>query len=240
MAAVLLAVMATLMVANQASAQGRTLWTTQEDFTVAPPMSNAGWAQGNAGEQTLTPVATPDSDGGSTNGVANYTAPGAAGTAGAESVQWGTGTYNFFYGPDLSANTSTPLRNYMGTQGIIKFDYTIPQIHVGTYYHLGIVLNYNGNFQTFFGTETTTANANGYYTNTVPYTGFNSAAISSYFQIGVIFNSDYSPLDPYYVDNFHLIGHGDFNEDGHVDSRRYSRPWKAPLPTQRRTKRPMV
>jgi hypothetical protein len=222
MTAVLLAIMATLMVANQASAQGRTLWTTQEDFAVVPS-GNAGWNAGNAGEQTLAPVATPDSDGSSTNGVANYTAPGAAGTAGAESVQWGTGTFNYMYGPDLAANTS--LQKYMGTQGIIKFDYTIPQIHVGTYFHLGAVFNYDTSpyasfyFNNLFGTETASPNANGYYTTTIPYTGFLNTTAKDYFQIGVIFNSNYSPLDPYYVDNFHLIGHGDFNEDGHVDAR---------------------
>ena len=107
----------------------------------------------------------------------------------------------------------------MGTQGIIKFDFTQPQIHVGTYYHLGIVLNYDIIFSSSLALKPQLPMPMAIYTTTIPYTGFNSSAISVYFQMGVIFNSDYSPLDPYYVDNFRLIGHGDFNEDGHVDSR---------------------
>jgi len=200
--------------ASAYAAGGRTLWTTQEDFT--------GWSAGNAGEQSLAPVATPDSDGSSTNGSANYTAPGAAGTAGSQSVTWSSGTFNYFYSTDLGANTS--LQTYMGTQGVIKFDYTYPQIHVGSYFSLGAVLNYdtapyaNFYFQQFFGTNSATANANGFNTTTIDYTGFLPTTAKDYFQIGVIYNSDYSPLDPYYVDNFHVIGHGDFNEDGHVDS----------------------
>ena len=208
---------------------GDTLWTTQEDFTVVPS-GNAGWNAGNAGEQTLTTVATPDSDGGSTNGSANYTTPGAAGTPGALSVQWvgaqANPNYGVFYGPDL-VHLSGLLAD-METQGIIKFDFTLPQIHVGTYFDPQIIFNYDSNvptpyssfyFQIFDGSATATPNANGFYTKTIAYTGFNNATTKDYFQIGVSYNSDWSPLDPYYVDNFRLIGHGDFNEDGHVDSR---------------------
>ena len=98
-------VMLTTMLAMSSASGGITLWTTQEDFTVVPT-GNTGWSGGNAGEQTIATVATPDSDGSSTNGSANYTAPGAAGTPGALSVQWTGGTYNFFYGPDLTTKTA--------------------------------------------------------------------------------------------------------------------------------------
>jgi len=204
-----------MMATVGSASDGLTLWTTQQDFSVVASL-NAGWNAGNASEQTLAPVATPDSDGSSTNGAANYTAPGATGTPGALSVQWGSGTFNFFYGPDLVAKTA--LRSYMGSQGLIQFDFTYPQVHVGTYFDLGTILNYDGHFQFFFGSTTATPNANGFYTTTVPYTGFVNSAVATYFQIGVTYSSDYSPLDPYYVDNFHLIGQGDFNEDGHVNA----------------------
>jgi len=220
--------MLTTMVTMSSASGGDTLWTTQQDFTVVAS-GNAGWNAGNAGEQTIATVATPDSDGSATNGSANFTAPGVAGTAGALSVQWvgaqANPNYGVFYGPDL-VHLSGLLAD-MGTQGIIKFDFTYPQVHVGTYFDPEIVLNYDSNvptpyssfyYQQFDGSTTATPNANGFYTKTIAYTGFNNATTKDYFQIGVIYNSDWSPLDPYYVDNFRLIGHGDFNEDGHVNS----------------------
>jgi hypothetical protein len=203
--------------ASAYAAGGLSLWTTMDDFSVVPS-GNAGWNQGNAGEQTLTPVTTPDSDGSAIDGAGNFTTPGAAGTPGALSVQWGSGTFNFFYSPDLIHIPD--LLAVMGTQGIVKYDFKPPTIHVGTYFSLGLILNYDNHFGPFFlGTPSATANANGYFTNTITYTGFVAANAVNYFQMGVIYNSDYSPLDPYYVDNFRLIGQGDFNEDGHVDAK---------------------
>ncbi len=108
----LLAIIATaLITASAYAAGGVSLWTTMDDFSVVPS-GNAGWNAGNAGEQTLTPVTTPDSDGSAIDGAGNFTTPGATGTPGALSVQWGSGTFNFFYGPDLTGKTD--IAKYMG------------------------------------------------------------------------------------------------------------------------------
>jgi Dockerin type I domain/PEP-CTERM motif len=208
-ASFLVATLITALAASAYAAGGRTLWTTQEDFS-----------QWNAyGDESIAPVATPDSDGSSVNGNGNSTAPGATGTPGALQITWNSGTYDSVYSSSIQTNLN--LLSYMGTQGVMQFDYIRPTIHVGSYFQLGVVFNYNNHYDFFSGSDSATANANGYTTNTFAYT-FDATQITSsagpYFQMTVTFNSDWSPLDPYYADNFRLIGHGDLNGDGHVDT----------------------
>ena len=133
-----------------ASGRAQELFTTQEDFT--------GWQDNNGGTLLVgTPVASPDSDGSSTNGLGNTTNAGGTGTPGAEQIAWlpAAGSYSFLYSPGEQANTGflaaidpgSSAGNLVSYSGVIKLDSNLPS---GS---LGVILNYNGNFSQFFGSR---------------------------------------------------------------------------------------
>src|SRR5262245_48194840 len=70
------------------------LFTTQEDW--------AQWV--NSGSMTTTGVNTGSIDSSTTNGVGNTASPGGAGTNGSMQTVWGSGSYNFFFGPGEQGN----------------------------------------------------------------------------------------------------------------------------------------
>lgn len=184
-----------------AASNASVLFTTQND-----------WAQWTGSAQfTETPVATPDSDGSNLNGLGN--SAGGTGTAGSLQLTWISGSFDYVYGPgeqtnqlfltavDPGAVASTSLTSYSGT---MTFDITPPSGAPGSggYYDIGIVLNYTSNFGQFFGTLSATANPNGFYTYTVPYT-INAVSGLSYFQLGIIYNSNYT--GSFNLDNFTVV-----------------------------------
>lgn len=150
------------------------LFTTQGDFT--------GWSGGGL---TVAPQATPDLDGNGIDGLGNNSNAGGAGLGGSLGASDASNSTNFTYmfSPGLQGNA--PLIAALGTSGIIEIDYTRPTD--GNYFQLGLVLNYDGHFDQYFGSEIN--NGNGTYTTPIAYS-FSPGSVATYLQLGVIFNSD--------------------------------------------------
>jgi hypothetical protein len=168
------------------------LFTTVDDFS--------GWGNNGDGSETLTTELTPDSDGSAINGLGNTTTgAGNAGTPGSLSVGEATGTYNFFYSQGEQGNAA--FLAALGASGTIAVDYQPPSVG-GSYFQLGMVLNYSGNFGQFFGGAPIN-DGNGWFTQDIPYT-VNVAGSYSYFQLGFIFNSNQAP-STFPLDNVRVV-----------------------------------
>jgi hypothetical protein len=171
-----------------------TLFTTVDDFS--------GWS--NAGSINTATELTPDSDASAINGLGNTTTgAGNAGTPGSLSVNATSGTYNYFYGQGEQGNAA--FLTALGSSGTIAVDYQLPANNGGSYFQLGLVLNYAGNFGQFFG-GAAVDDGNGWFTQDIPYT-VNTAGSYSYFQLGLIFNSNYDTSAPttFPVDNIRVV-----------------------------------
>jgi len=175
-----------------------TLFTTQQDFS--------GWNNSSI----VTSASSVDIDGNPINGAASG---GGAGTAGSLQAVWNNGAFDYFYGPGEQGNTAflaalgtsaTGDGGFTAATGTLKVDYTKPPPGTGNYFQLGLVFNYSNNFGQFFGTETD--NGNGTFTATIPYT---INAVSSpqftYFQVGLIYNSNYNTNTPFNIDNLRVV-----------------------------------
>jgi hypothetical protein len=192
-----------------------TLFTTQSDFT--------GWGADISG-LTVAPSATWDYDGSTKNGDAN-SAPGGTSAAGSlkitppasigfgNIVDIGESTNSLFLG-DLdpgSTAVSYPPPNFSQVNGastnysgILTLAYTIPSNVTGSYFELGIGLNYDGHgYNPFFGTNSFTS-VDGLTTavETIPYTI--SAGSLSYFDFQIFSNTDYTSAAPFYVDDIQV------------------------------------
>jgi hypothetical protein len=189
-----------LVVTNASFAQE--LFTTQEDFT--------GWSD-NSGNVNFTQTTTAFStDSSTTNALGNTTAPGGSGSLGSMTVtRVGGGNYGFFYsaGEQSNAGFLSALgtvnnggNGYSASTVTVEFDYVPPA--AGTYFGLGIVLNYNSNFGQFFGGAA--VNNGTYFTQDVPIT-INATGSSNYFQFGFIFNSDAPNGSSFTVDNVRVV-----------------------------------
>ena len=193
-----LAAVVVLLVA-QATASAAMLFTTQEDFT--------GWDGG--ANITATGVNTGSIGSNTTNGLGNTTAAGAAGTDGSLQLVWNSGAYNYIFGPGEQGNAAflaelgtSAAAQATPTNGILTFDHTQPPPGTGNYFQLGVVLNYNDNFGQFFGS--TVDNGNGTFTTTIPYT-INAHPALTYFQLGLIYNSNFNTNTPFTVDNIATV-----------------------------------
>lgn len=192
--------------AGVGSAFAQELFTTQEDF--APP----GWSDNNALVNYFTITTSGFStDSSTTNGLGNTSNAGGAGTLGSMTVTVGpnAGTYGFFYSPGEQGNAAFlsalgTVNNggagYTASSATVEFDFVPPS--AGTYFSLGIVLNYNDNFGQFFGGSA--VNNGGFSTQDVPIT-INATGSSNYFQFGFIFNSDAPAGSVFTIDNVHVV-----------------------------------
>jgi hypothetical protein len=192
--------------AQEVKPDGTDLFTTVSDFNQ--------WS--HSGD---TNIGTPnyDWDLSTINGLGNTTAAGAADTPGALLIQLGNPTNNyqfpafspgeqnnqgFLSALDPGAVAGSSLAQYSGT---LTMTYSIPATTAGTYYELGVVLNYDGNFGQYFPASTTSGGVvDGQPTTvaSIPYTV--NATSMSYFQLGIIYNSDYAPTGPIYVDDIEV------------------------------------
>ena len=174
------------------------LFTTQEDFA------------GFTSNDLLLSIDATDLDGSTIGGLATG---GAAGTGGSILAGDSSSAYTFAFSSDLLSNQD--FISALGTEGTIAFDHTEPSD--GSYFQLGIVLNYDNHFDQFFGF--TLDNGDGTFTTYVQYT-FVPDDLATYFQLGFIHNSD--SFDLYNVDNIRTVVDstvllGDVNCDGNVD-----------------------
>jgi len=197
----------TALAATLQTVSAQVLFTTTNDFS--------GWS-GNAGS-TVGSTTDFDYDGSTVNGAGNLSNPGGVGGGGSLSVQWAGGVGNFnpiAVAPYEGANqgfmsiidpgqsvAGNTMAAYSGTLNLV---YTLPDNEGGNYFQLGILLQYAADsyYQQFFpaGSDTFLGTIDGFdtYKATIPYTI--TAGAESGFGFSIIYNSNYSPLEPFYVD----------------------------------------
>jgi hypothetical protein len=190
------------------------LFTTTNDFT--------GWRNG-WGSTTVTPTTEYDYDGDAVNGGGNGWNPGAPGTPGSLKITWGSGSWmlaaNTPDSPNPGGNQtfmslidpgSSVAGNYtVAYSGIVQMAYSVPDNEGGSYFNLEILLQYAadgywGSFGPGTVTDTGTQDPNGFevYVTQIPYS-IVAGAISG-FSFGIIYDSDYSPVYPFYVDDIEV------------------------------------
>ena len=207
-------------VAGAASANTIILYGTQGDFAGtdgAPAFTTGNAGTGGVTVSTVTTVATP-TEGETTNGIlASSTSAGQSGTAGSLQISlpnglasstlssnyevvastsyqnWGTTSGN-----GASATlTPSALVNALDSGGTLTLDFTVP---AGTTYLNPplFLLNYPGNYDQLSGVASGTADANGFYTDTISLAGIKSIATAElaqyqsagygYLTFGIILN----------------------------------------------------
>ena len=161
------------IIACTAVAPAASLFTTQQDFT--------GFGVGN----TNTAVATAlfDTDGSTTNGLGNTTAPGTTGTAGGLTITVPAGsTFSSTLSPGEQANTA--LINAL-SGATVSVDYTTALVG-GNYFQLLFLLN--GQTSGFTTVNPTVTTAGGI--NTATYTLPAVATGQQYLQVGFVANTN--------------------------------------------------
>ena len=175
----------------------QSLFTTTNDFV--------GWSSSSL---TATPTASVDLDGASVNGLGNTVDPGSAGTPGSLSLVWQSGTYDYIYSPGEQGNAL--FLSALENASTLTFDYTTPPAGTGNYFSLGLVLNYQSEFDQL--TPASTTSLGGGVTQATFNFGAEASKLASqqagdggsftYFQLGVIYNSNYNTATPFNVDGF--------------------------------------
>jgi len=221
----LLGILAGASVAIGSSAKGAvvTLFTTQQDFS---QFSAAG------GAPAIAPSGYWDADGSTTDGIGNYSTPGATGTAG--SLALDTNNQNINYGdqaavyevnnqlfltaldPGATAPSYPPpnytqvLGSTVAYSGTLYLTFTYPTSSGGYFGNVGILLNYNGNYNTFFPSNynylgNTGAAQLNTVVETIPYTINADTGTLSYFNFDLYDNAGATGVtSPYYVDNIQV------------------------------------
>ena len=189
---------------------GQSVFTTYEDFA---PWTSAGGdlVQGDLGWSVIVnPI----------NGLGNTTAPGAGGTDGSLLVDWSsleTGWGDIADAPSEGSNTGfmqaiapgSTGANIAASYGNIYLDYSQPDnTDGGTYFQLGVLLQYQGNWSPFFWSSTTDLGVqdpfgNEVYEATIPYSI--AAEPNNYFSFGIMVNSDYQPVNGFYIDEISVV-----------------------------------
>ena len=185
------------------TASAQVLFTTQNDF--------AGWNGGGV----VGPVATPDADGSTINGLGNTTAPGGTGTAGSLSVFNASTGFNQPQSQGEQSNAGFLAALKANT--LLTLTYTLTsdiQTGASGYWQLVPVFNWSGGFQqiannSFF----TVASGNltaGTHTVTYDYSSYQAGLPTSapgYFQLEVVANSGGSVTGGYqqwYLDDIQV------------------------------------
>jgi hypothetical protein len=190
------------------AASAQVLYTTQEDFSAAVSANGAAITVG-------PPGVTGDTDGSTTNGLANSANPGGAGTAGALFLQTNTLSYNQANLGDEATNAG--FLNALKTHSMFALDYTLPQDIVkgsGGYFEIWGVFNWSGGYQqinnnAFFTDANLLA---GKHTVTYDYSALQAGLPTTapgYFQMFLVLNSG-GALTPsaniqVYIDNIRTI-----------------------------------
>ncbi|HUJ08617.1 MAG TPA: proprotein convertase P-domain-containing protein [Verrucomicrobiae bacterium] len=192
------------LLAQSASAQS--LFTTYDDFL-----------QWQSGQFTVYPVANPDSEGSDINGLGNTNANGQVGTGGALAIQYpqGGAPYSYAGGSPGEQGYTNFIAALKQTGKVLTYDFKAPSPvtptgTTGTYFQVGVVVNCEGLFDQLFPTSTTSLGG-GWSRASIDWSVEASNIVAqevsnggtfTYFQIVLIYNSDYNPSAPFYVDNF--------------------------------------
>ncbi|MGO8836138.1 MAG: hypothetical protein ACLQAH_09960 [Limisphaerales bacterium] len=189
---------------------GQSLFTTYEDFS---PFTPAGGDLVSADNTWSVIVNT-------INGLGNTTAPGAGGTDGSLLVYWSsleTGWGDIADAPGENGNMGfmqaiapgSTGANIAASYGNIYLDYSRPDnTDGGSYFQLGVLLQYQGNWSPFFWSSTTDLGVqdpfgNEVYEATIPYNIVGEP--NNFFSFGVMVNSDYQPVNGFYIDEISVV-----------------------------------
>lgn len=191
-----------------ANAQNVNLFTTFDDFSQ--------WS-GNDGSTVLGNSAF-SADTGTINGLGNVSNPGATGTSGSLSITWASGNHTFddvANAPNEAGNAAFQAAidpgssggNAVAYSGNLYMDYSVPDNEGGSYFELGVLLQYAGDgyFGAYFESSRTDLgiqdqNGNEVYQVTIPYT-INGGGPFNGFGFGIEYNSNFSPALPFTVDD---------------------------------------
>ena len=195
----LLVIGAAAFVLQNASAQS--LFTTTSDF--AGFTSDANF--------TIAPVTT-SLDGSSINGIGNASAPGATGTSGSLQITQVSATSfdNSILSQGEQGNAT--FLSALEAASTLTYQYTTPTTSGGNFFGVGIVLNYDNHFVQQGADSTTTVG--GITTATINWSADGlGAAIAAqaagsgitFFQFGVLYNSNFTPTSSFNVDNFQVV-----------------------------------
>jgi hypothetical protein len=189
----------------------QTLFTTYDDFSQ--------W--GASGGTTVSADPAFSADASTVDGFGNINTPGAAGTSGSLSIQWApsTGAFNSIASAPSEGGNSIFLsaidpgssgNNSVAYSGNILLDYSLPDNEGGSYFQLGVLLQYqaDGYYGQFFpsGPDTDLGFqdqfGNEVFQATVPYS-INAGNFNG-FGFSIMYNSNYSPALPFHVDDIQV------------------------------------
>ncbi len=202
-----------------------TLFTTTSDFT---GWGNSGSGGSTVGPSTAFDYdgSTINGAGNNPGNSGSSINVGGTSTGGSLSLQWDhtVGNYNgIAYSPGeaynpafMSAIDPGSIAAYQAPSygvgatvagsGTITMIYTVPDNEGGNYFQLGVDLSYDadGYYKYFFPSSTTDLGYNSsigqeVYEATIPYTI--TAGSLSNFSLGIAYNSNYAPENPFYVDD---------------------------------------
>ncbi len=204
-----------------------TLFTTYDDFSTF----SAGWGA------APTAVNTFSTDASTVNGIANPTAPGGAGTSGALLINAGVGATGGLWTDAATAPSPSGFAavnafdpGYDSVNGLTSaahgefyIDYSLPDNEGGTYFGVGVLVQYAGNgyFGTWFQNSavdlgyTEPTYGEEVYRATIPYTVTAGGGIGGY-GFGVMLSTDYQSALPFYVDNISVAAVQDTPEPGTI------------------------
>lgn len=187
-----------------------TLFTTYEDWQ--------GWQAQGAQWGNPAPIAdnTSSLDVNNVNGLANPSAPGAAGTQGALQVGPANGWTCIAYSTGINGAALVAVDPGNLGDGVAQaaagnfyIDYSLPDNEGGSYFQPGVLMQYPGNgyFGTFFSSSSTDlgyTDKNGLevFQATIPYTiAAGGAGSLGGMGFGIMVNTDYASLLPSYIDS---------------------------------------
>lgn len=223
-----------LALALQPAANAQTsLFTTYEDFTVGTNSGqwSAGWGSAPIADNTFS------TDASAINGAANPTTPGAAGTSGSLIITSAAGAVGSYWAdvatsPGINgAAIALVDPGYLGdgvaqpASGNFYIDYSLPDNEGGTYFQLGVLLQYAGNgyWGTPFASSSTDlgftdpSNGGEVYRATIPYTIAAGGADSLWgFGFGIMLSTDYQSALTFHVDNISVSAVQDTPEPGTI------------------------
>lgn len=193
------------------NAQNVTLFSTADDFSQ--------WSSSGSAVASVDPTYSIDNS--TINGAGNISNPGAGGTSGSLSIQWTptTGNFNSVASAPSEGGNSIFLsaidpgssgNNSVAYSGNLLLDYSLPDNEGGSYYQLGVLLQYaaDGYYGQYFpsGPDTdlgfTDPNGQEVFQATIPYTI--SAGQFNGFGFSVMYNSNFSPALPFHVDDIQV------------------------------------
>lgn len=173
-----------------------------------------GWSDNNMGINfTVSPTTTTDLDNVTMNGLggvpfdAGPSIGGTAGTGGSLAIGWKPAARSYGYIFSNGEQGNSAFLDAITTTLNVTIRYTTPTNMGGSYFQIGLVLNYDDHFDQLFPIDATT-DASGVTTATFDFESEAGAIAAqrligfTYFQFGFIYNSDYNPKNNlFYVDD---------------------------------------